>query len=160
MFSIITIASSTTKPVAMVSAIRLRLSSEKPSRYITAKVPTKEIGTTTAGISVARQLRRNRNTTITTSPTASTISTCTSFTDARMVCVRSPRICTSTEAGKAFSSCGNKSLMRSATSITLAPGWRCTLRIIAGCPLAQAPKRVFSAASITCATSPSRTTLF
>ena len=38
MFSIITIASSTTKPVPMVSAISDRLSSEKPQNHITPKV--------------------------------------------------------------------------------------------------------------------------
>ena len=59
MFSSTTIASSTTNPVAIVSAISERLSSEKPSRYIAPNVPTIEIGTATAGISAARPLRRN-----------------------------------------------------------------------------------------------------
>ena len=53
MFSIITMASSTTKPVEIVSAIRERLSSEYPSRYITPKVPTIESGTATLGMMVA-----------------------------------------------------------------------------------------------------------
>ena len=59
MFSTTTIASSTTKPTAMVIAISERLSRLKPSRYITAVAPASESGTTTAGISVARTLRRN-----------------------------------------------------------------------------------------------------
>ena len=58
MFSITTMASSTTKPLAMASAISERLSSEKPHRYITAQVPISETGTATAGIKVARPLRR------------------------------------------------------------------------------------------------------
>ena len=70
MFSSTTIASSTTKPVATVSAINDRLSRVYPSRYMAAKVPAMETGTATAGISVARALRRNRKTTPVTRPTA------------------------------------------------------------------------------------------
>ena len=55
-----TIASSTTNPVAMVSAISVRLLIEKSRNTITAKVPTSESGTATAGIMVAGTLRRNR----------------------------------------------------------------------------------------------------
>ena len=49
MFSITTMASSTTNPVAMVSAISERLSRLKPSRYMTAKVPISETGHSDAG---------------------------------------------------------------------------------------------------------------
>src|SRR6185437_15747467 len=52
MFSIMTIASSTTKPVAMVSAISERLLRLKPQRYMTPNVPTSESGTERLGISV------------------------------------------------------------------------------------------------------------
>src|SRR6185295_9223281 len=48
-FSRTTMASSTTKPVATVIAIRLRLFSEKPSRYITPKVPSSATTVATAG---------------------------------------------------------------------------------------------------------------
>ncbi len=58
MFSIITMASSTTKPVEMVSAISDRLLSEYPHRYITPKVPIRLSGTATPGMSVARSERR------------------------------------------------------------------------------------------------------
>ena len=58
MFSTTTMASSTTNPVAIVRAIRLRLSRLYPSRYMTANVPTSDTGTATLGISVARQSRR------------------------------------------------------------------------------------------------------
>ena len=54
------IASSTTKPVAMVSAISERLSSEKPARYMAPNAPTIETGTATAGTAAARPLRRKR----------------------------------------------------------------------------------------------------
>jgi hypothetical protein len=59
-FSSTTMASSTTKPVATVSAIRLRLLSEKPSRYITPKVPSSDTTVATAGMMVARALRKKR----------------------------------------------------------------------------------------------------
>src|SRR3546814_11755100 len=59
MFSIMTIASSTTKPVAMVSAIRVRFLTLNPARYMMPKVPTSDSGTTTLGIKVAVQLRKN-----------------------------------------------------------------------------------------------------
>ena len=81
MFSIITIASSTTKPVAMVSAISVRLLIENPARYITPNVPTSDSGTATLGMNVAATLRRNRKITITTSATASRSSNCTSRTE-------------------------------------------------------------------------------
>ena len=61
-----TMASSTTKPVEMVSAISDRLSRLKPSRYITASVPTSDSGTDRLGMMVAGRLRRNRKITSTT----------------------------------------------------------------------------------------------
>ncbi len=60
MFSSTTMASSTTRPVARISAISEKLFSEKPNRYITAKVPTSDTGTARVGISEARKLPRNR----------------------------------------------------------------------------------------------------
>ncbi len=59
MFSIITMASSTTKPVAMVNAISDRLLRLKFARYITAKVPMSDSGTDRLGMMVAGTLRRN-----------------------------------------------------------------------------------------------------
>src|SRR5580658_11348443 len=53
MFSIMTIASSTTNPVEIVNAINDKLSRLKPSAYIAAKVPTSDSGTATLGIMVA-----------------------------------------------------------------------------------------------------------
>ncbi|MNO08816.1 hypothetical protein D3C81_2316680 [compost metagenome] len=60
MFSSTTMASSTTRPVARISAISDRLLSENPHRYMTAKVPTSDTGTARLGISEARRLPRNR----------------------------------------------------------------------------------------------------
>ncbi len=164
MFSIITMASSTTKPVEMVSAISVRLLIEKPARYITPKVPTSESGTATLGISVAVLLRRKTKITATTRTMASISSACMSCTDARIVTVRSVSTCTSSEAGSVSLSCGSRAWMRSTVSITLAPGWRLMLRItpartpLSGVP-AQAARRVFSASSTVSATSDRRTGL-
>ena len=122
MFSIITIASSTTKPVATVSAIKVRLLMEKPAKYMKPKVPTKDRGTTTPGMMVAAALRKNKKMTITTKATESRSSNCTSRTEARMVTVRSVITCTSSEGGKEAFNAGNKACTRSTTSITFAPG--------------------------------------
>ena len=157
MFSIITMASSTTKPVAMVSAIRDRLFRLKPARYITPKVPTSDSGTDRLGMIVAGMLRRNRKITSTTRATASASSICTSATEARMVVVRSVSTATSTDDGRAADSCGSSSFTRSTTSITLAPGWRWMFRMMAGTVFIQAPSFVFSALSTTSATSDSLT---
>ncbi|MNF69689.1 hypothetical protein D3C84_515790 [compost metagenome] len=156
MFSSMTMASSTTKPEAITSAIRVRLLIEKPARYITAKVPIKESGTAIDGITVADRRRRNRKVTSTTRPTASSSSNCTSCTAARMVWVRSLSTATSTPAGRLAVICGSSAWMRSTTSMTLAPGWRCTLTSTAALWLAQAARRSFSAPSTTSAMSPRR----
>ena len=60
MFSSMTIASSTTKPTASVSASSEMLSIEWPATYISANVPITEIGSATAGMKVARALRRKK----------------------------------------------------------------------------------------------------
>ncbi len=60
MFSSITIASSTTKPIERISAIMDRLFRLKFSTCITAKVPRIENGSARAGIIVADPLWRNR----------------------------------------------------------------------------------------------------
>ena len=92
-FSSTTMASSTTKPVATVSAIRLRLLRLKPSRYITPKVPSSDTTVATAGTMVARALRRNRPTTSTTSTTEIISVTSISRSEARMELVRSDATC-------------------------------------------------------------------
>src|SRR5438552_1608762 len=88
-FSSTTIASSTTNPVATVSAISDRLLRLNPARYMTPNVPISDTGTATLGISAARTLRRNRNTTRITSATAMTSVRSTSRSEARMPGVRS-----------------------------------------------------------------------
>ncbi len=89
MFSIITMASSTTKPVPMVSAISDRLSSEKPQNHITPKVAISDSGNAAPAMMVARTVRRNSSTTSTTSTTLRISVNCTSWIEARITSVRS-----------------------------------------------------------------------
>ena len=132
MFSIITMASSTTKPVEMVNAMSVRLFRLYPSKYITPNVPTIESGTATLGMNVARRFRRKKKITMTTSTMVNANSNSTSFTDARIVVVRSVRICTFTADGSDACNCGSNFLIRSTTLMMFAPGWRWMFTITAG----------------------------
>ncbi len=60
-------------PATRLSASRLRLFSEKPSRSMNQKVGIADSGIASAEINVARQSRRNRNTTMTASTAPSII---------------------------------------------------------------------------------------
>ncbi len=140
----------------MVRAIRVRLLRLNFSRYITPKVPTRERGTATLAMKVAGRLRRKRKITITTRATASTSSNSTSLTEARMPVVRSVSSCTCTPGGMSASMLTRAFLISSTVVMTLAPGWRWTLRITAGVVFHQAPSLVFSEPLTTLATSRSR----
>ena len=137
------------------------------------------MGTATLAITVARALCRKPKMTSTTIATASASSICTCATEARMPSVRSASTATCTLPGRLCASSGSRALMASAVAITFAPGWRCTSTMMAGdsgraaAPLpawasfaasassawmaAQAPRRSFSAPSVTSATSFRRT---
>jgi hypothetical protein len=157
MFSIMTIASSTTNPVAMVSAMSDRLLRLYPSAYMKPKVPTSESGTAMLGMSVARTLRRKTKMTATTRPMVMTSVRSTSSTEARTVSVRSLTTLTSMPRGSDACSCGRSAFTRSATWMTLAPGWRCTLRMMARSSFCQPASCEFSTPSTTWATSVRRT---
>ena len=88
-FSIITIASSTTKPTETASAISERLSIEKPATHMAAQVPASDSGTVIPAAIVAAARRRNTNTTSITRQTVASSVSCMSATLARMVPVRS-----------------------------------------------------------------------
>ena len=78
---------------------------------------------------------------------------CTSSTEARTVSVRSARMETSRPWGSVALSWGKSALTRSATSMTFAPGWRWTLRMMARRLPAQPASWAFSTPSTTSATS-------
>ena len=71
MFSMTTMASSTTRPVASVSPNRVSVLIEKPNSLTNAKVPISDTGSVSAVISTLRQPCRNRKITRMTSAIAS-----------------------------------------------------------------------------------------
>ncbi len=157
MFSIITIASSTTKPVATVSAISDRLSSDMPVNAITPKVPSNDSGTATDGMMVAHSRRRNTKITPITRNTVRIRVNCTSCTEARMVMVRSANTSRCTSAGSTLRNCGSTARICSTVCTMLAPGWRRTSSSTAGLPSAHAASWSFSTPLTTWATSDRRT---
>src|SRR5882762_6841701 len=124
MFSNITTASSTTNPTDRVSAINERLSRLKPSRYMTAKVKTIDVGNARVGMIVARTLRRNRKITSTTKAIASSNENCTSLTDSRIELDRSYSTSRLTAAGSCWRNVGSRFLIASTTATVFVPGWR------------------------------------
>ena len=104
-FSITTIASSTTRPVASVIPNSVSELMEKPKILMNAKVPISETGMVIAGIMVARQSCRNRKMTMMTMTIAS-LSVIHHFAD-RVADNRGrsrPRIAYSSPGGKDFAS--------------------------------------------------------
>src|ERR1700680_4635978 len=122
MFSITTIASSTTKPVQIARAIRERLSRLYCNRYMTPNVPMMDRGTAMLGIIVAQTLRKNRKMTMTTSAAVNNIVNSISLTDARIVVVRLKLVSSATVGGIDGRNSWSSANMRSTVSITLAPG--------------------------------------
>src|ERR1700736_2236260 len=88
---------------------------------MTPRVPSREIGTATPGMMVARTLRRNTNTTRITSAIAMASVYSTSRSEARMVVVRSEATASSAPAGIDARSWGSTSFTRSTVSMMLAP---------------------------------------
>ncbi len=156
-FSSTTIASSTTKPVATVSAISDRLFRLNPSSHITPKVPSSETTVATAGITVARTLRRNTLTTSTTSRIEMSSVNSISCSEARIELVRSEATCRVMSPGSWACSEGSSARTPSTVSITLAAGWRVISTITAGSPLNRPRVLMFSGPSMTSATSSRRT---
>ncbi len=156
-FSSTTMASSTTKPVATVSAIRLRLSRLKLSRYITPKVPSSDTTVAMAGTIVARRLCRNSPTTSTTSATEMMSVTSTSRSEERMELVLSEATCSSMSAGSCALSSGTSARTPSTVVITLAPGCFVMITTTAGLPLNSPSVRTSSGPSVTLAMSSSFT---
>ena len=71
MFSSITMASSTTSPMASTSASSVSVLMVKPASAISAKVPTRLTGMVMMGMIDARKVRRKTKITSATSTTAS-----------------------------------------------------------------------------------------
>ena len=157
MCSSTTIASSTTNPVAIVSAISVKLFKLKWHRYITAHVPASDKGTATAGISAVRQRLRNKATTSTTKPMEMASDFWISASDARIVGVRSDTTSIAMPVGTSRPKEGNKRRTPSTASITFAPGCWYKTSNTAGLPCDNPSVRTSCMASLTCATSCTRT---
>ncbi len=157
MFSRTTMASSTTNPVATVSAISDRLLSENPAMYITPSVPSSETTTATAGTTVARHDRRKIETTMTTRMVAIASVISTSRSEARIVVVRSLAISIEMSAGRPARKPGSCALTASTAAMMFAPGWRLMTATIAGRPLNRPTVRASSGPSVTSAMSDRRT---
>ena len=117
-------ASSTTSPAARIKAISDSTLSEKPNRYITAKVPTSDTGTASAGINAVRTLPRNRNTRTITSPTAISKVRSASCRVARITGERSIATAILTLPGTIACRAGSSLRIPSMVSMMLAPAWR------------------------------------
>src|SRR5262245_3570944 len=141
-FSIMTIASSTTKPTDTASAMRERLSMENPTHHIIAQVPASASGTVMPAAMVAAARRRNTNTTSITSVTVVSSVTCMSPTLERIVVVRSESMDISTPAGIQRLMSGMISRMRSTVSITLASTDFVIISRTDGLPLYQPNERL------------------
>ena len=159
MFSIMTMASSTTKPTEIVTAISERLSSVKPAAHIAAKVPAIESGTVTPAATVSVVRRRNRKTTSMTSAIEISRVCWISAIEARIVTVRSAMIENWMPAGTQRWISGRSAFTRSTVSITLASACLVMVMRMAGLPLYQPAARLLRTPRSTVATSASRTTV-
>ena len=121
-FSITTMASSTTMPMASTSPNNVSTLIDMCSTSSPPKVPITLTGTASMGISVARQLCRNRNTTSVTRISASTSVIETSRIDAVTKGVVSNGISYFTPLGKLFDSSSIRFTIASLTARALAPG--------------------------------------
>ena len=133
-FSSTTIASSTTIPIANIMAKSVSKLMVKPSKYKPAKVPISEIGTAIIGMSVARQLCKNKNTTNTTrikaSPSVLKTSSMVAFTNSLV----SYGMLYSIPSGKRSFSSSIFNLMLFAVSSALAPDCKNTPSATPGWP--------------------------
>ena len=152
-FSRTTIASSTTKPVAIVRAMRERLSRLYPQRYMTPKVPIERCPTATAGMTVERTCLRNPKTTRITSAAEIMSDFSTSLRDPRIGGVRSCTTETLTLPGKAAASWGSRSRTRSTVPMMFAPGCRKMITMTDGFPFTSPAVRTSSTEFTTSATS-------
>ena len=122
------------------------------------KVPMSDTGAATAGMAVARPLRRKRKTTSTTSATERSRLFSTSASEARMVMERSMRTVRSALSGSQERSCGSMDFTLSTVSMILAPVARKTMSRMACRPLERAMLRTSCELISTVATSPRRMT--
>jgi len=119
-FSMTTMASSTTSPVASVMPKRVSELMEKPKTLMKAKVPISETGMVTAGMMVARQSSRKRKMTTMTMVMASARVTRTSRMESPTTVVESKATAYLRPGGKLLESSTSLALHCASTSSALA----------------------------------------
>ena len=155
-FSTTTMASSTTKPTAIVIAINESVSSVKPATHIAAKLPAMERGTEIPTAIVCARLRRKTSTTPITRRMATSSVFIKSRIEERMDSVRSVSVLILTPAGIQRPSSGKSAFTASTVSITLASGCLVICKITAGLPLNHPAARLFRTPCLISAISPKR----
>ena len=120
MFSITTMASSTTSPVASVMPNSVRVLIENPSNFTKAKVPISDTGIVTDGMMVLRQSSRKIKITRMTSAIASIRVVSTSLMDSPTASVVSKASSYFIPGGKRLLSRSNSAMARLSTSKALA----------------------------------------
>ena len=133
-FSMTTMASSTTRPVASVMPNSVSELIEKPNSLTKAKVPMSDTGIVTAGIMVARQSSRKRKMTTITMAIASARVTSTSRMESPTTVVESNATAYFSPGGKVFWSSLRAALTRVSTSRALALDNCITPMPFAECP--------------------------
>src|ERR1035437_534038 len=119
-FSMTTIASSTTRPVASVMPNSVSELMENPNILMNANVPMSETGIVIAGMMVARQSCRNRKMTMMTMMMASASVFSTSWIESETTVVESTAMIPFRPGGKDFCNSANTCLQRLSTSSALA----------------------------------------
>ena len=122
MFSMTTIASSTTSPVASVSPKRVSVLIEKPKSFTKAKVPSSETGMVMAGMSVDRSVCRKRKMVAMTRTMACRSVTTTSLIDALTGAVVSKAVSQTSPGGNSLASLAMAASTFFFTSSALEPG--------------------------------------
>src|SRR5690349_10234291 len=139
-FSITTIASSTTSPVASVMPNSVSVLIENPSALTKMNVPTSETGIVTAGITVERQSCRNRKMTKITSRMASTSVLITSLIESATTSVVSNATLYFSPGGKFFERRSSSAMAARSTSIAFAFESWVTPTPTEGWPLKRSPE--------------------
>ena len=157
MFSSMTMASSTTRPIASTSASNVRVLMLKPASAISANVPTRLTGIVMMGMMDARIVRKNTKMTSATSTTASMIVRYTLATERSINTELSLATSTSRSAGKSALSLGKIRRTPSDSSSGFAVAWRITPTATTGRPFNRTAVRSSAGPSSTRATSCSLT---
>src|ERR1700719_2026540 len=121
-FSITTMASSTTSPVASVMPNSVKVLIENPKALMKIKVPTSETGIVIAGINVLRQSCKNKKMTAITSAIACSSVISTSRIDSLTTLVVSKATAYFSPGGKFLESRRNSAFAALSTSNAFAPG--------------------------------------